>query len=194
MTDYSIIVGDVASLTKSAAPFNFKTPPFDPIEFAKDIVHTMYQYNGIGLAANQIGINYRIFALRGTPENIVAFNPKIVTFSEETIDMEEGCLSFPGLVVKIKRPRHIRARFQLPNGETVTKQYTGMTARIFQHELDHLDGTLYYNRAPRIIRDKAFKRMKKNVFTIKESGSAINSFLTDTELVYESIRSQNRQG
>lgn len=192
MADYSIIVGDVASLTSETPPFDFNNPPFDSIEFAKDLVHTMYQYNGVGLAANQVGINYRIFAMRGTPENIVCFNPKIVGYSDELIDMEEACLSFPGLVVNVTRPRHVRARYQLPNGETVTKQYTGMTARIFQHELDHLNGILYYNRASRIVRDRAFKRMKKNVFTIKESGSSIDNFLTDTELRYQSIRSQNR--
>lgn len=189
MTDYNLIINDINALTTETQPFDFNNPPFDPIEFAKDIVHTMHQYNGVGLAANQIGVPYSIFAMRGAPEHIVCFNPRIVTYSEEMVQLEEACLSFPGLVVNINRPKHIRARYQLPNGETVTKQYTGMTARIFQHELDHLYGKLYYNRASRITREKAIKRMNKNVFTIKKGSSAIDNFLADTELLFESSRS-----
>lgn len=80
--------------------------------------------------------------------------------SEEVITLEESCLSFPRLIVKIKRPRHVRVRFQSPTGETVTQQFTGMTARVFQHELDHLNGVLFYTRANRFHREKAFKKVK----------------------------------
>ena len=120
----------------------------------------MYDRNGIGLAAPQVGFPYRIFAMRGQPENFVCYNPKIVTYSEQQVVLEEGCLSFPGLLVKIKRPQHIRVRFQTPNGDTLTKQFTGVSARVFQHETDHCDGILFYNRANRYYRDKAFKNLK----------------------------------
>jgi peptide deformylase len=148
-------------LTRPCESFDFRNPPVDPIEFAKELVEFMYDRNGIGLAANQVGFAYRVFAMRGAPENFVCFNPKIIHSSEKTIILEEGCLTFPGLTVKIKRPQHVRVRFTTPNGEIITKQFTGMTARIVQHELDHLDGIVFYNKANRFHRDKALEKWKR---------------------------------
>lgn len=147
-------------LTTKCEPFDFANPPFDPTKFADEIVKTMYEKNGIGLSANQIGVPYRIFSMRGTPKNFVCFNPRIVDSSEEEVILEEGCLSYPNLVVKVKRPRHIKVRFQYPNGETVTEKFTGLSARVFQHELEHLDGEIFYNKANKYHRDQALKRWK----------------------------------
>jgi peptide deformylase len=122
----------------------------------------MYENNGIGLAANQVGIGYRIFAMRAAPENFVCFNPRIVMPGTDQIVLEEGSLTFPGLLVKIKRSQHIKVRFQIPNGDTLTKQFTGLSARIFQHELDHLDGIIYYQKANKFHREQAMKRWKQN--------------------------------
>jgi len=128
----------------------------------------MYDWNGLGLAANQVGVPYRVFAMRGSPENFVCFNPRIVQPSAENIILEEGCLSFPGLLVKVKRPKHIRVRFQTPNGDTRTETFIGMTARIFQHELDHLDGRLYFNRANKYHKEIAMKKWKRGeISTLK---------------------------
>ena len=145
-------------LTKKCEEFDFTNPPFDPAEFAYEFVKFMYDQNGLGLSANQVGIPYRVFAMRGHPQNFVCFNPRIVYYSDKTKIMEESCLSFPGLAIKIKRPRHVRVRFQSPTGETVTQQFIGMTARVFQHELDHLNGVLFYSRANRYHREQAFKK------------------------------------
>lgn len=147
-------------LTTKCQDFDFSNPPFDPIEFAKNLVKFMYENNGIGLAANQIGVPYRVFAMRGSPENFVCFNPKVVQASEQTIVLEEGCLTYPGLFVKVKRPQFLRVRFNTPNGDTRTETFTNMTARTFQHELDHLDGIIFYNKANKYHRDQAFKRWK----------------------------------
>jgi peptide deformylase len=117
----------------------------------------MNQFNGVGLSANQVGIPFRVFVMRSSPENFVCFNPKIVYYSEDTETLEEGCLSFPLVNVKIKRSKHIRVRFQVPSGETVSMSFDGLTARVFQHEIDHLDGKLFVNRANRYHRDKALK-------------------------------------
>lgn len=141
--------------------FDFINPPLDPIEFSKNLIKFMYDNNGLGLAANQVGVPYRIFAMRGAPENFVCFNPKIVLPSSEQVILEEGCLTYPGLLVKIKRSQHIKVRFRTPNGETLTKTFTGMTARIFQHELDHLDGIEFFSRANKYHREQAFKKWKK---------------------------------
>lgn len=156
-----LVKSDDPILTTPCQPFDFLNPPFDPIEFAKELVAFMYENNGIGLAANQVGVPYRVFAMRGQPENLVCYNPKIIMPGAEEVTLEEGCLSYPGLLVKVKRPQHIRVRFHLPNGDTDTRQFTGLTARIFQHELDHLDGIRYYNRASRFHREKALAKWRK---------------------------------
>jgi len=153
-----LIIGNDPIFKEECQEFDFANPPFDPIEFSKNLVQLMYDNNGIGLAANQVGVQYRIFAMRGKPADFVCFNPRIVMPSNELISLEESCLSFPGLIIKIKRPKHVRVRFQSPTGETVTQQFTGMTARVFQHELDHLNGLLFYSRANRFHREKAFKK------------------------------------
>ena len=148
-------------LTTPCQPFDFRNPPFDPIEFSHELVKSMYEWNGLGLAANQVGIPYCVFAMRGAPENFVCFNPKIVQPSEAKIVLEEGCLSFPGLIVKVKRSQHIRVRFQTPNGDTRTDTFIGMTARVFQHEMMHIEGKLYFNRVSRYHKDIAMKKWKK---------------------------------
>ena len=155
-------------LITQCQPFNFQEPPFDPIEFSNELVKAMYEWNGLGLAANQVGVPYRVFAMRGQPQNFVCFNPRIVLPSSEQIILDEGCLSFPGLVVKVKRPRHIRVRFDTPNGDTRTETFIGMSARVFQHELDHLNGLLYFNKANRYHKEIALKKWKKgHVSTLK---------------------------
>lgn len=163
-------------LSSVCESFNFGNPPFDPIEFAQDLVKFMYDRNGIGIAANQVGVPYRIFAMRGSPENFVCFNPKIVQPSAAFVSLEEGCLTFPGLTVKIKRPQHIRVRFTKPNNETITRQFTGMTARIFQHELDHLNGILFYNKANRFHRDKALEKWRRGDVSTLNYNTDLSSY------------------
>lgn len=156
-------------LRQTAPEFEFARPPINPVELAVDLTETMLRWNGLGLSACQIGLPYRAFVMKTSPV-LCCFNPKIVDFSEDNnLVLEEGCLSLPGLVIKVKRPRMIRVRFQLPNGETETRDFDGITSRVFQHELDHLDGVLMFDRANRFHRDQAFrkrgawlKRQKKN--------------------------------
>jgi peptide deformylase len=149
-------------LLEKCEDFDFKDPPFDPVQFAQTLVKYMHEKNGLGLAANQVGVPYRIFAMRGSPENFVCYNPKIVQISDQTVTLEEGCLSYPNLYVKIKRPSMIRVRFTTPNGDTITKQFIGMTARCFQHEYDHLEGKRFYDQANKFHRDQAIRKWKKN--------------------------------
>ena len=140
--------------------FDFDNPPFDATEFSKELVKFMYEKNGLGLAANQVGYNYNIFAMRGSPQNFVCFNPIIVDFSEKVVKLEEGCLSYPGLIIPVKRPKSIRVRFRTPNGETRTEKFVGLAARVFQHEMDHLEGNKFYNKANKYHIDRAFRKLK----------------------------------
>ena len=140
--------------------FDFSNPPINPVDLYNNMGETMLAENGLGLSANQVGLPYRMFVIRAS-EVIGVFNPKIVDQSEEQIYLEEGCLSYPGLFVKIKRPKKIKTRFTLPNGEIVTKVFDGLTARCFQHELDHLNGLLYNNRASKFHLDRAKQKAKQ---------------------------------
>jgi len=146
-------------LRQEMKPFDFSNPPIDPVVLYNDLAETMIEKGGIGLSANQVGLPYRFFVMRAE-EIIGCFNPKIVDFSAEQVILEEGCLSFPNLFVKIKRPKTIKVRYTLPDGETVTRKFDGMTARCFQHELDHLNGVVYTKRANKIHLEKANKTSK----------------------------------
>lgn len=146
-------------LKQSVVPFDFSNPPTDPIQLAHDLAETMIENNGLGLSANQMGLPYRAFAIKAE-KIIVCFNPRIVDYSEETIYLEEGCLSYPNLYIKVKRPRKIKIRYTEPNGNVVTKQFDGLTARVIQHEYDHMEGITYMQRANRIHLEQAKKKQK----------------------------------
>ena len=144
--------------------FDFGNPPVDPSELAINLTETMLKNDGIGLAANQVGLPYRVFVIRCSPV-LCCFNPIIVDTSIERIKMEEGCLSYKGLILNIERPKSIRVRFTLPNGETKTEKFTGMTARIFQHEYQHLNGEIFTNNLTRLELEMAIKKANKKYET-----------------------------
>jgi len=148
-------------LKKKSILFDFNDPPFDPVQFSHELVKFMYEKEAICVAAPQIGMPYRIFAMRGAPENFVCFNPRVVMESEQEVRLDEISLTYPGLEVKIKRPQHCRVRFRTPNGDTRTETYTGMTARVFQHCMDFLDGEVFYRKANPIHREQALRKWKR---------------------------------
>lgn len=141
-------------------PFDFLDPPVDPIELAHDLAQTMLHNDGIGIAAPQIGFPYRVFAIKADPI-LVCFNPRIVDMGTKTTYLDEGCLSFPGLSLKIKRPETIKVRFTMPNTDVRTETFSGLTARIFLHEYDHLDGVCFTQRATRYHLEQGKRRQKK---------------------------------
>ena len=150
------------SLKKIAEPFDFKNPPFDPIGFSQQLVKFIYDNNAICLTAPQVGLPWRVFAMRGSPENFVCFNPKVVMPSKEKVRLEEISLTYPGLCVKVMRPQHCKVRFATPNGEVRTETYTGLTARTFQHCMDFLDGKLFYADASPFHRQQALKKWNRS--------------------------------
>ena len=144
-------------LSNPTEEFDFINPPGSSEELATAMLSVMNDHKGIGLSANQLGIPYRVFAMRGSPENFVCFNPTIVHYSPEQEVNDEECLSFPGVRIKIRRSLQVRLRFQTPSGASTTQTFSGLTARVIQHEMDHLDGIPFINRANRYHRDKAMK-------------------------------------
>lgn len=109
-----------------------------------EIVDTMYRVmfdnEGMGLAAPQVGIIARLFLMHHDSHGYVCINPRIEKFSEETSVRGEGCLSYPGERVMVERPIEIRVTYQNLRGTKVKKKFGGLLARCFQHEMDHLDG------------------------------------------------------
>ena len=167
---YDIVKGNLEALTQPCAPFDFSNPPYNPQELAESLVETMYASNGIGLAAIQCGIPLKVFAMRGNEHNFVCFNPRVVMPSTETIRLEEACLSWPGLNFNIDRSQHVRVRFAGPNGEISTHTFTGLTARVFQHEMTHVNSTVFWEGLKRYKIEKAIKKAKKYGFDYEGKG------------------------
>lgn len=104
------------------------------------MINTMITHGGIGLAANQVGVLKRIITISDDNRIKVMINPEIIYFSEEQCLMEEGCLSIPETYLKILRPENIKIKYRDMKGKPHVEVYSGLTARVIQHEVDHLDG------------------------------------------------------
>jgi len=146
----------------------------DPIEIvddevktlAKDMLDTMYDAPGIGLAAPQIGVMRRIVVIDVAPEGenpdpMVLINPEITKFGDEMQVTEEGCLSIPELYYEVERPNAVTVKYTDLDGNEVVKDTEGKLAVCIQHEIDHLDGVLYIDYLSRLKRDRVLKKFEK---------------------------------
>lgn len=141
--------------------FDFNDPPVDPNAFASSLVESCRHYNGYGLSANQCGFRYRVFVMGAGDEFVAMFNPEIVAADSQTGMMVEGCLSFPALGLNVSRPLGVVVKYQDYTGETKTTNLTGLSARIFQHELDHMNGVTYTSRAKPLALQMGLKKRGK---------------------------------
>lgn len=158
-TALPLVEEDDPILKQKTERFDFDNPPINPVQLYQNLGRTLMAHDALGLAAPQVGLPYRFFVLR--TENILGvFNPILVDKSEEEVIMEEGCLSFDNLFIKIKRPQRIRARFTTPDGKTQTSVFDGMTARAFLHEYDHLEGITFTTKANRFHLDAGKKKRR----------------------------------
>ena len=109
----------------------------------------MFHHNGVGLSANQIGIEERAFVMMidiDLQETITCFNPRIIKESKEEVVMEEGCLSYPELFIEISRPSSIIVKYEDEGKSIIKRRLDGYIARIFQHEYDHMEGIDFTQR------------------------------------------------
>jgi len=153
-------------LDKRLDDFDFSNPIIDPLTLEESMIALMAEENGIGLSANQVDVNARVFVMY--PHNIkdvstpfAVFNPKIIKVSQDLELEEEGCLSFPGLFFKVSRPKTILVEFLDRNNNQHIIELTGIDARCFMHELDHLDGICFIDRISRLKLDLALKKQRK---------------------------------
>ena len=147
-----------------ALPLSGCSEDMDRQEMKDNLIETMEHYNGIGLSANQCGIMERVFVMYSDvkkKEIIACFNPKIITESDEQIFMDEGCLTYPGLWLKVKRPDGIEVTYEDENGEKQERAMFGLECRVFQHEYDHMEGTNFTQKVSKLKLDMAHRRQKK---------------------------------
>lgn len=137
------------------------------VNLSKDLIDTMYDADGVGLAAPQIGINKRIFVMDCSSENEekdcrVVINPEIEHASEELGSYKEGCLSIPGITEEISRPKVIKVLYQDLNGVLQRDTYDDLWSICFQHELDHLNGKLFIDHLRPMKKILVKNKMKKS--------------------------------
>jgi len=147
--------------------FDFDNPSHNPAQLEQDMIKTMFAFDGIGLAAPQVGIRARVFVMgySQTPDTAQAFfNPVVIATMEDVEDLEEGCLSFPGIYVNIKRPKKIRVQWQNSKGEEQQDEFDGYNCKCFLHELDHLEGIVFQDRVSTLKWALAVKKTKNRKF------------------------------
>ena len=130
-------------------PCNKCIEKIDRYNVAKILIENMHHYGGIGLSANQIGMYVRAFAMIKDLEYnevIVCFNPRIIKRYDDNVWCEEGCLSFPDKFINIKRPDRIVVKYEDEDGKDHKIKLSGMAARVFLHEFDHLEGIVFTER------------------------------------------------
>ncbi|MGL4636314.1 MAG: peptide deformylase [Beijerinckiaceae bacterium] len=136
------------------------------LQLADDMLETMYDAPGIGLAAIQIGVPQRLVVVDlakkdEPPAPMVLINPEIISVSEERSVYEEGCLSIPEFYEEVERPASIRFRFTTAKGVIEEMDADGLLATCVQHEIDHLDGKLFIDYISKLKRDRVMKKFTK---------------------------------
>jgi peptide deformylase len=152
---------------------------------AFSMAETLSKLEGLGLSANQVGLPHRVCAINMGDEIWTMFNPEIIEKSYTTSDYQEGCLSYPGLYLKLNRPDHIKMRFQATNGEWVEKEFDGLTAVCIQHEIDHLDGVVYTDKVSPIKLEQAKRKVKQNLKKMKRYLQERNAAVQEAQILAE---------
>jgi peptide deformylase len=158
-------LGPHQALVEVSTPWDFAVDGNAEV-FEKDMIKFMLVNRGIGLAANQVGIAKQVFTIGssnipGFPEPFAVFNPKILKVSEELVSEKEGCLSYPGLWLVVKRPAKIIVEYQTSKGDLVEAELDGLVARCFQHEYDHLFGVCFVDKVSQMKLNLAMKKIRK---------------------------------
>jgi peptide deformylase len=148
----------------------------ETFELVEEMIQTMFGEDGVGLAANQVGRDARVFVMNTAPNEdepkpVAFINPVLLDQEGEAVD-EEGCLSFPELYLRIARPQKVRVYAKSLYNEGFVLDLAGILARAVMHEIDHLDGTLFIERAEQTEREKVEKYLEelKRKDEVEEAG------------------------
>ena len=140
-----------------ASKFNFEE--VDAVMLTNIMLDRMTEMGGVALSAPQVGLDLSMFVMGIDQARIEVFNPTIVSYSKEETLMNEGSLTFPGVLVIVKRPTTITVEYYNKNGELLQNEFQGLTARIFQHAFDHLQGISIKDKVSQLKWDLATKRL-----------------------------------
>ena len=143
----NLVLEDDPILKKRGKPFDFDNPQEDPIKLTEELLDAMVKYEGMGLSACQIGEELKVFVMRFNGDAIACFNPRITHYSEKTTYMREGCLSYPGLYFSVIRSQGINTTYSGKEGDEMSGSFIDISAKIFQHEYDHMLGKVYLEYA-----------------------------------------------
>jgi len=162
---------------KLVEPFSkflsLKLPEYDVSKLPNNIISnliermkmTMKLYNGVGLSANQCGISERFFIMGTEHFQMTCINPKILNFIGEKKKIREGCLTYTGLFLYVQRYPSVEVEYYTESGEKKTHTFDGITAQIFQHEMEHMDGTVFTSHvgplALKMAKDRQYKLFEK---------------------------------
>ena len=161
-------------LHKEPTPWIFNPPQADAVRMHRVMIENMVVHKGLGLSANQIGMPVKVFAMRvdDSDNAICCFNPVILKESNETVMMKEGCLSYPSLYLNIQRPEIIEAKYQNADGKDVNVHFEGLAARIFHHEMDHMNGQTFIDRVSKVFLQSARRKQKRLLRKGRRNGRA----------------------
>jgi len=154
--------GDPVLKTRAAPVENFDE---SLVRLTQDMLATMRDQEGVGLAGNQVGRLKRIFVAAIEDEEYVFVNPVLTDWSEITESVPEGCLSIPGIQVDVERPTAVTVSGQDASGKPLELRATDLLARVLQHEVDHLDGVLILDRTDRQSRKAAMREWRERLLT-----------------------------
>jgi peptide deformylase len=158
---YQLVKEAAKVLRTPPLEFDFENPTHDPKEVEKDLSEAMKKFGGLGLSANQVGVDVRMFVMR-TQDGIQGFfNPELTRISQETDLLKEGCLSFPDIYLMIKRSKVVEMKYFDADGKEHITSLDGLGARCVQHEIDHLNGIVFLQRASKMKLERALKSRPK---------------------------------
>tara|TARA_Y100000590_G_C15237074_1_gene832306 strand:- start:94 stop:615 length:522 start_codon:yes stop_codon:yes gene_type:complete len=161
-------------LEKRAVTFDFTNPQEDPEELKNELLDAMVKYEGAGISACQIGVDLKVFAMRFNGDAIVCFNPRITQYTKETTYIKEGCLSYPGLFFPVRRSYGINVNYANHEGTALSGSFVDISAKIFQHEYDHMMGKLYTEYANNLQLKNARKKQKLWIRKNRKNGTNNN--------------------
>jgi len=183
MKEYKLLSPNDPRVLSAIAPFQddmLKEEGFkDRKELTDKMFELMFKFGGIGLSCNQVGLPFNMFVMGGHPElengmKMACFNPMIISSSEETVMMKEGCLTFPFVFLSLKRPRKVVVKYEDENGDLKEGHLDGMFSRIFQHEYDHMIGKTFIDGVSKMKLDRAYKKAEKLIDAMQKKREMVN--------------------
>jgi peptide deformylase len=160
--DLKLVLGNNSELYFPPEVWDFKVDG-DGEMLANLLFDRMKELGGIGLSANQVSVPRRVFVIGMNEFRKAFFNPEIIRYSKVEVTNEEGCLSFPGMFLMVKRPENITIKYQNEKGEWFEEEYIGLSSKVIQHEYDHMQGKTFKSRVSSMKWNMATKKKDKKV-------------------------------